>query len=122
LRLAGQRAMAEIFEALSGLQVAFTVWMLVDAYQRRAEIIWFWVILCAVPVGPWIYFFAVKLGDFSLPRAGNLFARRTSLDELRYQAEHVPTLTSHLALAERLIELGQHTDALPYLESARKRE
>lgn len=114
--------MFESFEVLSGLQLAFTVWMLVDAYQRRAEIIWFWVILCAVPVGPWIYFFVVKLGDMSVPRVGNLFVRRTSLDELRYQAEHVPTLTSHMALAERLIEMGQHTDAMPYLESARKRE
>ena len=88
--------------------IVFTDWMLYDAYQRRADTIWFFVILFVFPVGPWIYFFAVKLGDFGGGlHFGNLFARRVSLDELRYQAEHVPTLTSHLALAERLIELHQ---------------
>jgi hypothetical protein len=114
--------MPELMQLLSGLQMAFTIWMLVDAYQRRADTIWFCVILFAFPFGPWVYFLAIKLGDFGMLRTGNWFVRRTSLDQLRYQAERVPTLASHLALAERLIERGEHNEALPYLESARKRE
>src|SRR5262249_25163753 len=43
-------------------------------------------------------------------------------EELRYRAEHVPTLVSHLELAERLIEMGRHAEALPHLLAAQKME
>src|SRR4051812_4409702 len=109
----------EIFYAypvLSLLQTAFTVWMFIDAYRRSAEQFWLWVIFIFQPIGPWAYFFAVKLGDFTggsssrgWQNAGGgwnlpFFNRRPSLEELRYQAEHVPTLANSLALAERLVE------------------
>lgn len=114
--------MPPVSDILYPLHIAFTIWMLVDAYQRGADLIWFWIMLCTGGVGAYVYFLAVKVGDYSSLRLGSLFARKVPLDELRYQAEHVPTLTSHVALAERLIEMKQHTDAMPYLESARKRE
>ncbi len=103
-------------------QTAFMVWMLIDAYRRRAEGFWFWVILFLPGLGAWVYFFAVVLRDFRGPNLGGLFQRRASLEELRYRAEHLPTLVSHLELAERLIELGQHADALPHLLAAQKME
>jgi hypothetical protein len=115
-------------------EAAFTVWMLIDAYRRPAEYFWFWVILLFQPIGPWIYFFVVKLPDFTggghgsgwQPSGGgwlaNLFHRRPSIEELRYQAEHVPTLANSLALAERLVERNEHEEALPHLESALARE
>jgi len=112
-----------LFPVLSVVQAAFTIWMLVDAYRRQAEPFWFWVILLLQPLGAWVYFFAIKVADFRLGSTGlSLFQRRPSLAELRYRAEHVPTLTSNLALAERLIEIGQHENALPYLDAALKRE
>ncbi len=114
--------MEQVYPILWYLQAAFTIWMLVDAYQRGAEIFWYWIILCIPGIGAWAYFFAVKAGDHQLLNLANLFHRRVPLDELRYQAEHVPTLTSHLALAERLIEMKEHTEAMQHLESARKRE
>src|SRR5262249_22209202 len=90
---------------LALLQVAFTLWMLVDAYRRHAETFWFWVILFLPLVGALAYFFCIKIKDFRGVNLGFL-QRRESLEELRYRAEHIPTLSNDLALAERLIELG----------------
>ncbi len=107
------------------LEMAFTIWMLVDAYRRGAEFFWFWIIFLFQPIGPWVYFFAVKLRDLRVPRVGigaGTGRRRLSLDELRYHAERTPTVTNRLALAERLMEKGQHRDAIPPLEAILKME
>ncbi len=96
---------------------AFTLWMLVDAYRRPAEGFWFWVILFAPVLGPLAYFVAVKMGDYPALREFTLFQRRPGLDELRYRAEHTPTLSNRLALAERLVERGEHAEAVPHLEA-----
>ncbi len=111
-----------LYPILSLAQAGMTIWMFVDAYRRQADSFWLWVILLVQPIGAWVYFFAVKLGDFRLPVGGNLFQRRPALDELRYRAEHVPTLSNSMALAERLIELEEFEEALPHLNSALKRE
>lgn len=49
------------------LSYAFSVWMIVDAYQRRAEHYWYLIIF--FPFGEWVYFFLVKVHDFK----GGLF-------------------------------------------------
>src|SRR5437764_14710605 len=74
------------------LQLAFTIWMAVDAYQRAGEQFWIWIIIVFQPLGPWIYFFAVKLRTLRLPglpsaRAGATWERKLSLEELRYRVE-----------------------------------
>ncbi len=111
-----------LWPVLSVVQTAFTIWMLVDAYRRQAEAYWFWVILLFQPLGAWIYFFVIKGADLRGLTGLLQFQRRPSLAELRYRADHLPTLSSNLDLAERLIEMDQHQDALLYLEAARKRE
>jgi hypothetical protein len=112
-----------LIPVLSLVQAALTIWLFIDAYRRQSDSFWPWVILFVQPIGAWIYFFAVKLGDLGLGSRGlNYFHRGPSLEELRYRAEHVPTLSSHLDLAERLIEMDEHENALPYLDSALKRE
>lgn len=103
-------------------QAAFTVWMLVDAYRRPAESFWLWVIFLFQPVGPWVYFFAVKIGDFGGLRGLFTWQRRPSLEELRYRAEQTPTVVSRLELAERLRERGEHAEAIPLLEAAKARD
>jgi hypothetical protein len=103
------------------LHLAFTVWMLIDAYQRGVEQFWFLVILFVPVIGPWIYFFAVKAPDlrnFHIP----FFNPRESLDALRHRAEHTPTLANHLALGERLIEEEDFPAALASLEKAHRLE
>ena len=47
----------QVYPLLSTLQMAFMVWMIVDAYRRPAERFWFWVIFLFQPIGPWAYFF-----------------------------------------------------------------
>jgi hypothetical protein len=106
------------------LQGAFTAWMLIDCGRRRAETHWFWVILFFPFFGAWIYFFAVKYkGRYGLPALNFWpFYSPPSLDELRHRVEHSPTQANHMDLAQRLIEEGQHADAVPHLEAVLKRE
>src|SRR5438067_986287 len=113
------------YPVLSLLQGAFTLWMLVDAARRRADYYWFWIIFTGI--GAWAYFFAVKLPElrstgFAAGGLAGLFHRRPSLDELRYLAEHMPTLVNHVNLAERLMEGGRHAEAVPHLQAALKKE
>jgi hypothetical protein len=107
------------------IQGAFTIWMLVDAYRRRAEQFWYFVILFLPMLGAWAYFFAVKSADFkrfSINSSFFLVPSRPSLAELRYRSDQVPTLANHLALAERLIEKQDYAEAVPPLEAGLKRE
>jgi hypothetical protein len=105
-------------------QTAFTFWMLLDVYRRPADSFWFYVILFLQPFGAWVYFLLVKVKDFHQLNLHGwpAFQSRPSLAELRYKAEHLPSLASHLALGERLIERGEHAQAVPHLEAALKPE
>jgi hypothetical protein len=103
-------------------QAAFTIWMLVDVYRRGADTLWFWVILFLPGIGAWVYFFVVKMGDWRRLRDFLTWKRRPSLAELRYRADHVPTLASRLALAERLVEKHAYEEAVPYLTAVLKQE
>jgi hypothetical protein len=113
-----------LYPILSLLQTAFMIWMLVDAYRRRAEWFWFFYILFLPFAGAWLYFFGVKLpsGDFSNFSAGGLVRRSPPLDHLRYLAEQTPTLTNRLNLAQRLIDLHNYEEAVPHLQAVLKSE
>ncbi len=110
-------------QALYLLQAAFTVWMLIDAF-RRGEGYWPWVILFVPGLGAWAYFFVVMVPRWAGGRSWSLpaFRRGPSLEELRFRAEHSPTLANHLDLAERLAERGEHAEALPHLDEVLARE
>ena len=110
------------FQAVYLAQGAFTIWMLVDAYRRGAEYYWYLVILFIQPIGAWVYFFLVKVGDFPGLRDWSFLQRRPRLEELRYRAEQMPTLTNHLALAERLVELRDYEGAIPHLDAVLAQE
>jgi hypothetical protein len=100
-------------------QMAFTVAMLVHVYRNGSEQYWFWIVLFFQPIGAWIYFIAVFIRNFSFGRgiATEPWAqKKLSLRELRYRAERTPTVANRMALAERLIEKGQHAEAIPMLE------
>jgi hypothetical protein len=107
---------------LALVQGAFMVWMLIDASRRRADHYWFWVIIVVPVLGAWAYFFVVKAADFRRVHFLSLFQGRTTVAELRYRVEQVPTLANQLTLAERLIERHEYAEAVPFLEAARKRE
>jgi hypothetical protein len=98
-------------------QGAFTIWMLVDAYRRGADSYWYFIILFVPGIGAWAYFFVVKIGDFSGLRDLSFLQRRPAMEELRYRADQMPTLTNRLALAERLVEIRDYDEAVPHLEA-----
>lgn len=110
------------FPYLAIPQATFTVWMIVDVSRRSTEAYWFWVILWFQPLGPWIYFFVVKAKDFRGASDWFAFHSRPSLQELRFRNQQTPTLTSHLELAERLIEMQDYVEAMSHLEAVLKRE
>lgn len=109
-------------EYLGYAQAAFTIWMLIDAYRRGTEFYWIYIILFIPVLGAWAYFFLVKFPELGLGRGFSWPQWGPSLRELRYRAEHMPTLTNHLALAERLVQKDEHDEAVPHLEAALKRE
>jgi hypothetical protein len=111
-----------LYQVLYLAQAAFTIWMLVDAYRRGAEQYWFLVILFVPVIGSWAYFFVVKVADFSGLRDWSFLQRRPALEELRYRAEQMPTLTNRLALAERLVEVRDYEEAVPHLEAVLAQE
>jgi hypothetical protein len=108
------------------IQIAMTVWMLVDASRRGVEFYWFWIILGAQPFGAWVYFFLYKVKDFQDGGApgwlANIFHRRPSLEELRHRAVQLPTVANRLELGERLVEEGSFDEALPHIEAMLARE
>jgi hypothetical protein len=110
---------SHLTQALGLLQLAFTIWMLVDAYHRSVEAWWYWVIFFFQPIGAWVYFFAIKLRTLRRPGMGSFRSgqRRLSLDHLRYSVERAPTVANRIALAERLMEKGEHAEAIPLLEA-----
>jgi hypothetical protein len=114
--------LGHVYNLLYLAQLGFMIWMLVDAYRRQADSYWFWIILFVPGLGAWAYFFVVKVGDFPGLRDLSFLQRRPRLEELRYRAEQTPTLTNHLALAERLVELRDHEEAVPHLEAVLAQE
>ena len=50
------------------LAAAFHVWMIIDAFRRRANFVWFIVIFVFGPIGSLVYFLAVKIHDFRRPK------------------------------------------------------
>jgi hypothetical protein len=110
---------SHLTQALSLLQLAFTIWMMVDAYHRGVETYWYWVILFFQPLGAWVYFFAVKLRTLRWPGKRTIRSGQSnlSLKQLRYLVERSPTVANRIALAERLMEKGEHHEAIPLLEA-----
>ncbi len=108
-----------LMQGLSLLQLGFTVWMMVDAYHRRVEPFWYWIILLFQPLGAWGYFFAVKMRTLRLPGLKPFDAgeERLSLEQLRYRAERTPTVANRFALAQRLVQKGLHAEAMPHLDA-----
>lgn len=99
---------------LGFLVVAFNAWMLVDAYRRKAESYWLWIIV-GVPGGSLAYFFMVKLRDRGMQHLGRQlltsFRRPPSLDVLRRKREGSPSFANRLTLAQGLTDAGQYAEA-----------
>jgi hypothetical protein len=91
------------------LSKLFSLWMLVDAAQRRIDSYWYFIIL--MPMGEWVYFFAVKIHDWDLSGWKNIFKRPPSLEELGRRAEETPSLENRMLHAHALLDAGKAAEA-----------
>jgi hypothetical protein len=102
------------------IAIAFNVWMLVDAYRRRAETYWLWIIL-GVPGGSLAYLFLVKLRDRDVQALGRRllasFERPPPPELLRERYEDSPSFANRLALAQGLADAGQHAESITHFEA-----
>ncbi len=97
----------------------FKIWMIIDAIGRRGccNNQWYFIIIF-VPFGEWIYFFAVKIHDPQWRRLSLRFrSNRSSLDKLRYDAEHCASHTNRLRYAQGLFDSRREAEALQVVES-----
>lgn len=96
------------------VMLGLKAWMLYDAYRRRAERHWFWIIL-GVPGGSVLYFIAVRAQDHDARQATEgvlaLFRRPPGLDELRADFEDSPSHQHRLRLAQGLFDAQHVSDA-----------
>ena len=106
------------------LYSAFSIWMIVDAIRRRVEYYWFLVILFAAPVGPFIYFFIVKIHDFNIARLtqGESTAPHLDLRELRQRVMETPSVANRLELADALHAKESYGEAVQIYEQVLSRD
>jgi hypothetical protein len=100
--------------------VVFNAWMLADAYRRRAETHWLWII-ALVPGGALAYFIFVRsrAPDFSgiRRRLTASMQKPPSLDSLRRRVQETPSIKHRVALAQGLADAGHYGDARTCFET-----
>jgi len=110
-----------LFRLLAFAVIGFKLWMLVDAYQRRAETYWLWIIM-GMPGGALLYLVMVRLRDRDARLVGQnilrFLASPTPLSELELNYRESPSIANRLILAqglgdaERYAEAEQHFSAV----------
>lgn len=93
------------------LSLAFKIWMAIDAGRKRQPYYWF-LIIFFIPFGDFVYFFAVKLGDFKWRKVKALFRSPPTLDQLKFRYRETPSIDNRLALARALADAGRHVEAI----------
>jgi hypothetical protein len=98
------------------LQSVFTIWMLVDAVQRRPPMYWYIVVF--MPFGPLVYFLAFKIHDYDLSWFRRTLApeRKPTLEELLERLRKSPSFANRMAYAIALYEAGRWADAAKSFE------
>ncbi len=111
------------------LLMAFKIWMVVDAIQRRAGYIWLMVIFF-LPFGEFVYFFMVRyrLGPANRAgKVGNMIPAHQqqkvvpNLAALRFSYEETPSILNQVALAQGLHDLDQFEEAGELFEDVLRR-
>ncbi|MGK0360777.1 MAG: hypothetical protein ACI9U2_003091 [Bradymonadia bacterium] len=95
-----------------------TVWMLYDAFRRKADKQWYVIIL--LPFGEWFYFFSVKINDPSMRKVKAIFSRKArpvTLEELARDAHRTPSVRNTLRHAQGLFDADRFADSEPMFAS-----
>jgi hypothetical protein len=109
-----------VIRLLGLLVVGFNLWMLVDAYRRRAETFWLYII-AVVPGASLAYFFMVKLRDRDMQvlqrRLLASFEKPPPPNVLRRRYKESPSVANRLALAQGLTDSGHFVEAKQHFEA-----
>ena len=99
--------------ALFYLSQIVKIWMLIDAYRRRPDPIW-WFIIIFAPFGEWIYFFVVKRHDIDVPRMRHSLRleRPPTVKQLRAKLDYSASLANKTELAQGLAAAGEYDEAI----------
>ena len=111
---------------LSGLVIVFKLWLVTDALRRREACYWPWIIFL-VPLGGVVYFFLIKIDDYSLAWTTHWlrthwFRKSPSLDDLRFQYEETPSFANRVALAGAFYREGRYAEAADHYTGALEQE
>lgn len=109
--------------SLGLLVLAFNIWMLVDAIQRRADYYWL-AIIAFMPAGSLIYFFFVRMRDPDVKRVSSrlkeIVARPVPVETLQARFADSPSAVNEIALAQGLGEEGRWQEAGEHFENVLK--
>lgn len=104
------------------LMLALKAWMLHDAYRRRVDGFWYFVIV-GVPGGSLIYFVAVRAQDSDaraiLAKVGSLFRGPPRLEDLQAVFEDSPSHHNRLQLAQALFDHRHTAEARVHFDAMR---
>lgn len=108
------------------LTIAFSLWMLIDALRRGAQMYWVLVLIVFFPIGSFVYFFAVKFKDYK-PLQQKLFASvqsrpSLSVDALMARYEASPTASNQLALATAFYDQQRFDQAASLFQDMLERQ
>ncbi len=94
-------------------ELAFSLWLVVDAIRRGAAYYWYAVIM--MPFGEWVYFFSIKIHDPEFDWLRELYkkltTRKVTVADLRHQAEESPSFSNTTTLAQALYDQGDYAEA-----------
>ncbi|MEL6339147.1 MAG: tetratricopeptide repeat protein [Myxococcota bacterium] len=111
-----------MLRALIGLSATvFTLWMLIDARQRRVEEWWYLIIL--MPLGEWAYFFTVKIRDFEIGFVERLWnPPPESLTTLKRRLDQSPSDANRLSLAWAHLRSDEPAQAAEHFADVLRRD
>lgn len=96
------------------VEIAFKIWMLVDAFKKKAQYYWFLIIIF-VPFGSIVYFFVIKIHDFKdIKTVHSIFDQPPSIDKLRYNLKQNPCIANKIQLAQSLYDKKEYPEAADF--------
>ena len=106
---------------LAALVLVFKVWLATDALRRREACYWPWIILL-VPLGAIVYFFVIKLDDYSVAWIADWFRRLPSVQDLQFQFDQTPSFSNRVGLAGALYGEARYAEAAEHFMAALQQE
>ncbi|MGH9462325.1 MAG: tetratricopeptide repeat protein [Vicinamibacteria bacterium] len=106
-----------MIHAVSAMVLAFKLWLVTDALRRGEACYWPWIIFF-VPLGDVVYFFLIKIDDYSLAWITGLFRKPVPVGDLELQYRRTPSFSNRVALAGAFYREGRYAEAAEHYAAA----